>query len=69
MSILVDVIPERARKYVYAFYAFVGLVFGALAVAGVDVFVPLNVYSFVGVAVGLTAYGNTNGGDRDVASE
>lgn len=65
MGILIDIIPARARRYVYAFYAFIGLVLGALATAGVDVIIPLNVYSFVGVAVGITAYGNTSGGDRD----
>lgn len=60
MSILIDVIPAQYRRWVYATFALVGLVLGAAQVAGVDVAVPLAVYSFVGTALGLTAYANTH---------
>lgn len=59
MSILIDIIPAAARRYVYATYALIGLVLGALQVAGQDVAVALGIYAFVGTALGLTAYANT----------
>lgn len=67
MSILVDIIPERYRKYLYATVALVGLVLGAMQVAGLAVATALAVYSFVVTAVGLTAYANT--GRSTVTSE
>ena len=62
MTILIDIIPSRARKYVYALFALVGLIIGCLSVAGSDVTTWFNVYTFIGVALNLTAYANTNGG-------
>ena len=59
MNILVDIIPSKARKYVYALYAFIGLILGALSVAGVDVATATAVYAFLGSALGLTAFANT----------
>lgn len=60
MNILVDIIPAAGRKYVYAVYALIGLVLGALQIAGQDVAIALGVYAFTGTALGLTAYSNTN---------
>ena len=60
MSILIDIIPIKYRKYaLYAPYALVGLVLGVLFTAGNDVTVALAVYAYVGSALGLTAYANT----------
>ena len=60
MSILVDIIPAKFRRYIYVAYAFIGLILGALAVAGVDVYTATAVYAFIGSALGLTAYSNTS---------
>lgn len=67
MSILIDIIPATARRYVYAMFAFVGLVIGALALTPVPMPAWVaTVYAFVGGALGLTAYANTNGTTPDV---
>lgn len=61
MNILVDIVPERARKYFYAAYALVGVVLGAWKIAdpGADwVVTALAVYAFVGTAFGATAASN-----------
>ena len=47
MGILIDIIPARARRYVYAFYAFIGLVLGALGYANMW----LAIFADVGVMV------------------
>lgn len=59
MNILIDIIPASARRYVYAAYALIGLVLGALQVYGNDVSAILGVYAFIGAALGITAYANT----------
>ena len=56
---LQDIIPAKARKYVYAVYALAGVVIGALAIAGVDVGKAPDVLAYVGIALGLTAASNT----------
>jgi len=62
MSILIDIIPASARKYVYSVYAFVGLIVGTLVLtpAAMPEWVATT-YAFVGGALGLTAYANTGG--------
>lgn len=60
MSILTDIIPARARRYVYALVSLIALALGALQVAGVDVSTALAVFTFITAATGLTAYANTN---------
>jgi hypothetical protein len=61
MNILIDIIPASARRYVYAAYAFIGLVFGAWQIVEQPAWITtaLSVYAFVGTALGLTAYANT----------
>ena len=61
MTILTDIIPAPARRYVYAAFSLVGLILGAMQIAGVDVATALGVYAFVATATGLTAYANTSG--------
>ena len=56
---LTDIIPAKARKYVYAVFALAGIVIGALAIAGVDVGKAPDVLAYVGIALGLTAASNT----------
>ena len=56
---LVDIIPAAWRKYVYAGYALVGVVLGALRVAGVDVGAVDDVYQYLGIALGVVAAANT----------
>lgn len=61
MNILVDIIPVKYRKYaLYAPYALVGLVLGVLFTAGQDVETALAIYAYVGGALGLTAFANTD---------
>lgn len=75
MSILVDVIPDTARKYFYAIFALVGVVLGAWKIADPSatwVETALAVYAFVGTAFGATAASNVHvgknpGGDADSA--
>ncbi|TIC78762.1 hypothetical protein [Nocardioides sp. GY 10127] len=59
-SILTDVIPAKARKYVYLAFALAGIVVGALTVAGIDTGSAADVLTYVGVALGLTAASNTS---------
>lgn len=61
MTILVDIIPAKARKYVYAAWALVGLVLGSAQIAGSDVATANAVYLFASTALGLTASANTSG--------
>ena len=65
MKILIDIIPAHLRKVVYAAFAFVGLVIGSWMLIEQPVWLvnTLQVYNFVGVALGLTAYSNTDGSD------
>lgn len=64
MNILSD-IPPRIRKALYVIYALVGVVLGAFQVADVDSLGPvdlgktLDVFAYVGIALGLTAASNT----------
>ncbi|TAJ21842.1 MAG: hypothetical protein EPO65_00650 [Dehalococcoidia bacterium] len=59
-------IPPKVRKGLYLVYAVVGLVLGALQVAGldslgsVDLSTALAVYAYVGVALGFTAGSNVD---------
>lgn len=73
MSILVDIIPEKYRKYaLYAPFALVSLVLGAWAFADPSaewVETALAVMAFVGSATGLTAYGNTGVTKESTPSE
>lgn len=72
MNPLTDIIPARARKYVYAFWALVGLVLGAVQVyvaSQADPTQPgwlngaLAVYAFVSTGIGATAASNTPNSD------
>lgn len=70
MNILVDIIPEKGRKYFYAVFALVGVVLGAWKIADPSatwVDTALAVYAFVGTAFGATAASNTHvrGGNAD----
>lgn len=69
---LTDVIPAKARKYVYALWALVGLVLGAIQVyvaAQPDPTQPgwlngaLAVFAFVSTAIGATAASNVTGSE------
>ena len=65
MNVLIEIIPPKGRKYLYALYALVGLVLGCIQVAyGVTepewVTVALAVYGFVGTAFGSVAAANVN---------
>lgn len=59
MRILIDIIPARHRKYVYALWALIGLLIGVLAILGVTVTGLADAYAFVSAALGITAYANT----------
>lgn len=59
MNILTDIVPAHLRKYVYALYALVAIVTGALNVAGVDTGATAEVLAYVGGALGLVAASNT----------
>lgn len=59
MRILIDIIPARHRKYVYALWALIGLLIGVLAILGVDLGAWPDAYAFVTSALGLVAYANT----------
>lgn len=59
MNPLVNVLPSKARKYLYAAFAAACLVVGALNVAQVNVGHAPEVLSYVGVAIGATAASNT----------
>lgn len=63
---LTDIIPAVARKKIYAIYALVGVVLGALQVAYLNIAgqpqwltVALAVFGFLGTALGATAASNT----------
>lgn len=65
MKILRDIIPEKYRKYtLYAPFALVGLIIGCFALVSNAPWIgeAAKVYSFVGSALGLTAFSNTGGG-------
>ena len=60
---LVDIIPPELRKPIYAVYAVIGVVLGALQVA-LDpdpswLITSLAVYTFIGGAIGALASANT----------
>lgn len=70
MRILIDIIPDRARRYVYALWALLSLLLGAWAAFAGAVegyHLPawyagaVAVYAFATAALGLTAYSNTPG--------
>lgn len=63
-NILTDVVPAHARKVVYAVFAGIGVVLGAAQV-GFDpdpawLETSLDVYVYLGVALGLTAASNVS---------
>lgn len=64
---LTDILPAATRKRVYAVYALVGVVLGAVQVAYLNLAgqpqwltVALAVYGFLGTALGVTAAANTD---------
>ena len=71
MNPLVDIIPAAARRYVYAAYALVGVVLGALQTAGVtevrglDLATAWAVYGYLGAAFGVVAASNVALKDKD----
>lgn len=68
MKILVDIVPTKYRKYaLYAPFALVGLVLGVFSLVTDAAWVAdaAKVYTFVGGALGLTAYANTDGTSPD----
>lgn len=62
MRILIDIIPSKHRRIVYALFALAGLVIAILSIVGGFDWISTasEVYNFLGVALGLTAYANTN---------
>lgn len=62
--LLVDIIPAELRKPIYAVYAVIGVVLGALQVAlepdPAWLITALAVYTFLGGAIGALASANTN---------
>lgn len=69
MNPLTGILTPAVRRYVYAAYALVGIVLGAIQVAyGVTepqwLTVSLAVYAFLGTALGLTAASNTPSPER-----
>lgn len=59
-SPLTDVVPPKARRYVYLGYAVVVAVVGVLAVSGVDLGIIPQILVAVGGALGLVAHQNTD---------
>lgn len=67
MNILKDLFGEQVRRTIYLVYALVGIVLGAIqvafATASVDqpawFMITFAVYAYLGVALGLTAFSNT----------
>lgn len=65
---LLTLIPNEIRKYIYASYALVGIVlgavfagFGALGITAPDwLMVAQAVYGYIGTATNLVALGNVN---------
>lgn len=62
---LTDILPANARKTLYAVYALVGVVLGAIQVAYLNIdgqpewlTVALAVFGFLGTALGATAASN-----------
>lgn len=62
---LTDILPPRARQAVYAVYALIGVILGAIQVAYLNVAgqptwltVALAVFGFIGTALGATAASN-----------
>lgn len=58
MNMLIDIIPPKARRYVYGVLALVALVFGAVQAAGGDWKAALT--ALVTSAVTSLAHANTN---------
>ena len=59
MNPLTNVIPAEYRKYIYAAFTLVGIVVGALNIAGVNTGAAVEVIAYLGVALGATAAANT----------
>ena len=67
MNVLTDILPANVRRYVYAGYALLGVILGAVQVGYLSaeagqpewLTVTLGVFAFVGTALGLTAASNT----------
>lgn len=60
MKILIDIIPATHRRYVYAGWAFIGLIIGVAAILGVEIGAIPDAYAFVSAALGITAFANTS---------
>ena len=66
MTILRDIVPKKYRKYaMYAPFALVGLIIGCFSLVSDAGWISdaAKVYAFVGSALGLTAFSNTDGTD------
>lgn len=57
-SPLTDILPAKVRKYVYATYAFIGVVVAVWSVVGEVPDVVTNVLYAIGVALGAVAASN-----------
>lgn len=55
---LTDLFTPQIRKVLYAVYTLVGIVLAILGIADYDVTTALEIYAYVGVALGLTAASN-----------
>lgn len=74
---LTQILPAGARKFVYAFYAALGIAFGAtqvgFATAQVDqptwLLVAFAIFGYLGTALGLVAASNTAVPESDIALE
>ena len=59
MNPLTNIVSPKYRKYIYAAFALVGIVVGALNIAGVDTGAAVEVIAYLSVALGVTAASNT----------
>jgi len=59
-TVLTDIIPAKARKYLYAALALAGIVVGALNIAGVDTGAAVDVLAYLTIAFGAVAASNTD---------
>lgn len=59
LNLLVDVIPAKYRKYLYAAFALAVAVVQVLGMLDIDTGVANEVLAYIGIALGLTAAANT----------
>jgi hypothetical protein len=55
---LTDVLPAKARKWLYWAYALAGVVDGALLIAGVNVGATPQILAYLAIPIGATAGSN-----------